>query len=742
MSNPHKFFDKTWKINLLLFVISFGIYFFYFHHVFLNINSILSSITGDSLKNYYTFLYHIKYDTGMLHFSGMNYPFGEHVVYIDCMPVITFILRLLPFTHNYLIGIFHSLIFLSFIISPLIFNRIFIKTGLDKFSAFFISLGITLLSPQLFRIYEGHYALAYACIIPYAILLLLNFLNAGTSRNLFNLFIYNTAIFIFHPYLAFGLCVFCLLGIFIFKIKSFNRQSVLQILKQLFITGILPLILFKIFMLLTDQHANRTTEPYGLNTSICTIGSLLVPVTGPFKEALKYIFKTQYGDFEGYCYLGVTMIALLFLFIITIPFTIKKLQFKKDVSALFIASVVLMLFSLGLHYKLFTWLNIKSDSLNQFRALGRFSWFFYYMLPVFIFLVIYHSLKKHVQEKTLHYISGGLALLFFASNLTEMGATVKMYATGYWKDRNVFNETCLTADEKNVIASVKANQAQAIIPLPTIYIGSEMYDRSVDYSNYPLVPSLIYSFHTGLPLVSSVLSRTSINETEEGIQILNAYKKNKTADRFMNNRPFLVIKTKTPLLPDEERIWQGTTVFQKSDSLQFGYISRSELQTPVLDKKIITITAAQVQNKDSSNVLYLPTENRKPFTFSNDGEYEFILKADSNTMSSGSYIVSLHYYYTNNTWKDVLCHLIVNKSANGSSGWQYFLPIRVLSGFYKGYGVFEYKIDLERNSSYEFIIKRGYNHFYKISDFMLRPDGTTVRLINRGDTVYNNFPAY
>ena len=44
-------------------------------------------------------------DQQALVFNGMNFPFGEHVIYTDCQPILTFILRLLPFTHNYLIGI-------------------------------------------------------------------------------------------------------------------------------------------------------------------------------------------------------------------------------------------------------------------------------------------------------------------------------------------------------------------------------------------------------------------------------------------------------------------------------------------------------------------------------------------------------------------------------------------------------------------------------------------------------------
>ena len=233
MAKQPAFFNKAWKVNLLLLLISFSVYFFYFHTVFLNINSLMSSITGDSLKNYYTFAYFIKNDHGFLNFTGMNYPFGEHVTYIDCQPGVSWLLKLMPFTHNYLVGILHGLIFASFIISPLILNTLFKKLGLNVLPGFMVSLGITLLSPQFFRIYEGHYTLAYACIIPLSMLLIVNFLKSNATKDALWLFTFNTLIFLIHPYTAFGLCIFTLLSLLIFAALNFERKTFTSSIKWL-----------------------------------------------------------------------------------------------------------------------------------------------------------------------------------------------------------------------------------------------------------------------------------------------------------------------------------------------------------------------------------------------------------------------------------------------------------------------------------------------------------------------------
>ena len=203
-----KFLNTSFKINLLLFICGFSIYFIYFYPVLLHPNSVLSSIYADALKNYYTFMFHIKNDESFFHFNDLNFPFGEHIVYTDCQPLLSFLLRCLPFTHDYLIGILHLFIFLSFIITPLILNSILLRQNIDKLSSFFISLAVVLLSPQYSRLLAGHYALTYMFIIPLCIVLLLNVIENKTLRNISLLSLFNTALFFLHPYFGFGCCVF------------------------------------------------------------------------------------------------------------------------------------------------------------------------------------------------------------------------------------------------------------------------------------------------------------------------------------------------------------------------------------------------------------------------------------------------------------------------------------------------------------------------------------------------------
>jgi hypothetical protein len=72
--------------------------------------------TGDGLKNYYTFAWSVIHDSGW-HFTGMNYPYGEHVIYTDNQPLLALLLQ---WVHNHItpldrhiIGIMNIMLLLS-----------------------------------------------------------------------------------------------------------------------------------------------------------------------------------------------------------------------------------------------------------------------------------------------------------------------------------------------------------------------------------------------------------------------------------------------------------------------------------------------------------------------------------------------------------------------------------------------------------------------------------------------------
>ncbi|MCC6370092.1 MAG: hypothetical protein IT236_03700 [Bacteroidia bacterium] len=730
--------NKEWKLKLLLFVTSFVIYFGYFHHIFFHLNSLLSSATSDTIKNYYTYVYHIKNDAGFLHFTGMSYPYGEHAVYTDCQPILTFVLRCLPFTHGYLIGILHGLIFLSFIISPLIIYGILKRFDFNKLSAFFVALAVALLAPQFLKINAGHHGLTYACIIPLSVLFTLNYQRTQGVKSFWTLFSYHCFLFLLHPYMGFSVAVFCFMALLILQFLNFGQQVFLKnFIRNLFVC-VVPVILFKLFMILTDTHPNRTTEPYGLDVMVENVDSILAPVFGPFKTMMEIFFNKRPDHYEGHSYVGAFSILLSLLLMVLLATNFKKIKFRKEMLAIFVSSLILLFISFGWHTKFFGLFGLKVEFMNQFRAVCRFAWFFYYGLALFLAVTIFDFISQLKTEQLRKSLLIVMPLLFFGCNLWEADAMFKMDKEVFWKSRNVFNKAQLHAEELKVLSDLEKTPVQAIVPLPMFESGSEMYDR-VGFNN-SMLPAMMYSYHSGLPIFSSMMSRTSMSETENEINLLNGYKADRPAVSLLNEKQFFVITTKDALLPDEMRLLPEVRFVFSNDSSDMGYITKTDFLKPKAG-----INVKWIENKtmvpDSNNLIYLPFENRKPFIASAMNNMERITTLDSNLVQSGEYVVSLRYYYTQKRFQALACNLIVTEGDTKDFKWKYDVPLRFLSGFYPGYAVFEYPIIIDRKKKYDFVIAGRSELEYKISDFMLRPLHTTVAFVVNGrDTVYNNFP--
>ncbi len=723
---------------VLLFLISIAYYSFYFHSVFLNLNSLLSSSVDDSLKNYYTFVYQIKNSPTLLHFDGFNYPFGEHVVYTDCQPLLTFLLRPFSFAHDYSIGILHFLMFTSILLCPLAYLTIFRKLGLPAPASFAVALAVTILSPQYFRIYCGHYALAYACIIPFSCVLLLSYHDQPTWKKVVLFFAINSLLFLIHPYYGLGISLFCFFSLLFTAL--FKNGKRLAHLFQACIAGILPILAFRLFMLISDRHTDRSPEPYGNTAFISDLSSFTVPEFGPFKNLLAQLIGSSPQHFEGSAYLGIGMLLVAILIIPFIVLFARQLQLNKGLLSLFFAASCFLLFSFGLQYKIQEMFGIKLHALNQFRAMGRFSWFMYYVLPLLLFHGMYElfklKLKKHLQTLLIVLFAFG----YLSFNLYEGDAYFKIYDGLMWEERNLFNPELLTHHEREMLKTIKEKKVQAILPLPIYYLGSEVYDRSS--CTLPMYFSTIYSYHSGLPIQSAYLSRTSVKETEMGIEILNSYKQKRELDSLINTNDFFVIKTNEPLLEDEKRLWSITQFISKNDSTEFGCVSPSQMRQPILDKKILEIEGKNSYVNDTASVVYIKQEARKPFLESNQQNYDGIFVADSNLLPQGSYILSLHYFTNARTFRDMANSLIVAEAKGKDYNWKYALPLKLASGFGNHYSIVEFKIDLEKNCRYEFFAHGTYDLGFRVSNFLLRPENLSVRVITaQHDTLYNNFPT-
>lgn len=728
-------FQKEWIVYLLLFLLSFGIYFFYYQHLILHLNSVLFAAEGDSIKNYYTYAYHIGNDGQALHFSGMNYPFGEHVVYTDCQPLLSGFLRLLPFTHDYSIGILHGLILLSFIITPLILYRIFRDLDVAASLSFFSSLAIALLSPQIQRL-GGHFALAYGCVIPLTVLFLIRYLKQPSATWLAILFFYSFCLFFIHPYFGLGVSAFCFLSMLLSELLTYDKGRLKKRAALAAVIGVGPIFCFKLLMNSTDHHHHRPQEPYGADIMAAAANpeSVFTPSFGPFLF-LKNFIKADKTEWEGLSYIGFFPALLLAIALLALPFYFRKLSVRKDLAAMFITAVLLLLFAFGLHIRLLQVFNLQIKEVNQFRAFGRFAWYFYFLLPIFLVVLISNLSARLAKNKRGQLLAAATGLLFLCFNLAEAHYLLTQMTTNTFQARNIFNKQLLTADEQSVLTVMKEKGVSAIIPFPVFHIGSEMYQRNGEAS---VKPAMLYSYHAALPLLSVMMSRTSLAETEASLEILNRYKRKRPIDSLLAKQHFMILKTGDALMEDEQLVLKGLAPVKQTTESAFYLASPENFKMAAAEKD--SIREMGWHSDTAKNVLYIAHAYRPPFISTRINMFTTITVIDSNVLAEGNYIMSFHYHLIEKKFRYIHNNSIVVKTDAQSSNWEFFHSVRSASGFYGNFIVVEQKIKIDPHFQYGFYLNGAMDEYYKISHFLIRPETLDVKMQSDVGMLYNNYP--
>src|SRR5690606_466499 len=98
-----------------------------------------------------------------------------------------------------------------------------------------------------------------------------------------------------------------------------------------FIQAIIPLIVVKVYVGLTDFHPDRALYPYGLFAYNARLNTIFIPHHPPFGDFFEWINLRKGQRWEGWAYVGLpsAIIAVVALFGL-----IKKI-WKRNFNALF-----------------------------------------------------------------------------------------------------------------------------------------------------------------------------------------------------------------------------------------------------------------------------------------------------------------------------------------------------------------------------------------------------------------------
>lgn len=671
------------KFLWLTFGVALGLLFYFYREVLLAPNDFLFSPNGDGIKNYYSYLFHARYDNSFHHFSGMNYPYYEHIVYTDATPLLSWIVGKLGL-FNYGIGILNLLILLSYPIGALFIFKILRHYKTHEFWAVFAAVSIAFLTPQVFRM-TGHLSMSFVFAIPIMWWLLIK--SYSTKKWIWSAAVaaYLVCFFFTHPYVGIILTFF---GIVFWLINIIaDWKSKLSSLINIGVQTIFPLVVFRGYIALTDVHTDRLSSPAGFFHYYADWKSILGAHHGPM-TSIRTDLGINLGTWEGWAYIGLPTIIFSiiiggYLFLKRKEIAFKPLL-KKELSLFLIAAYLILLFSFCFPLK-FDWMRWLADllgPLKQFRILGRFTWVFYYVITVAATVGIYHLYIK-TKHKVFPFLFG-IGIIFY---FLEYAPVHHELSTEITIAENTFRSEKVDENMQDVIDYVKRENYDAILFLPFQHMSSEnIMLLGAEKANYD---AFIISYHTQIPLVNSISSRMSYSEA---VKVNNYFSPNFIEKQLTYDFPkddrIVVIKNKDLLKPTELRmIWESEMVFGNEEFVVFDFDPKKWNNSDgfnriIAREKLANIDVGEGWKSDTNSVWFyyenydtcgndLPDEQilgGKGALKDYKSSWNNILTLTQNELEPGDYIIR-YWYYLKVDRPDVNCVIEAKFVQPDSSDW-------------------------------------------------------------------------
>jgi len=569
---------KKYLPGLGLWITSIVFSLFIFQNLVLQPNTVMTTIGHDGMKNYFSTLYYNLYDSGT-HFSGMNYPFGENILYTDNMPLFSYVMQhlttWLPGLKPYTLGMMHLFLFSSVPVAAYFIFRILRRFRTGAVYAVIAALFITFISPQLNKL-SAHFGMGILFYCPAVIYWLMQYFD--TKKLKYLAFIFGIAAFVtfIHFYNVAIISVFVgftAIARFITDPQKSLRERLRQPLLLLLLAA-LNLAPAFLYLKLTDTITDRATYPWGVLTMETVPNDLLVNAT-PLGYAFQFAAGkvTDIGATDGKSYIG--LVSILVLLFMTGIWLYRK--FRKAAHPMLQAQPIPG-FTLWLWAAFFQLLfamatpmhwarDFFADNLSlfrQFRTIGRFVWPFYYLFMIYAALFVYHYYRLLLQKGRTILARLLITVVVLIWGIQTTGY-IKMWhniAAGARANYNfLFDVNDIDWTTWLAQRGYAPDDFQAVLGLPYFNCSSEkIWIMNVNES-WNIAPFSKYALQTQTPLINNILSRTSWSQTFEAIQIVDGpFNKKKILDRY-NDKDIIILLDKPTPLKDKEQEWIDQATF-------------------------------------------------------------------------------------------------------------------------------------------------------------------------------------
>jgi hypothetical protein len=755
---------KDWKGLLATVIVTAGVLFLYFWYSIINADTLSLGNGGDAYKNYYTLAYYLRNDTGA-HFTGMNYPFGEQVMFTDNQPLLAWILKALtkpfPGIVYHVHGIISWLIFLSVLVSAAFIYKTLRKQAVDVVPAVAFSVLIAALSPQFLR-FMGHFSLAYTCVLPMVFYYLVSAFQQKHGNRYPLLIAVTVTLFSFiHLYYLALSGMFIMLVAMLYALVHIRQiKTEWQFPAKLTVSAITPFIILKGFLLLTDHIADRPTAPWGFVATRSTVSDIFIGAYSFTGQLVGDLFPQApiAHNFEGYGYIG--LVASL-CFACLVIYTLIQLVRRKGnpipypFNYFLPAGIVILLFAMAFPFcidQFEKYYVLMPGPIKQFRASGRFNWAFYYTITL-LTAVFISRLAQSSKHKWAQY-----ALLLIP--VTVWAVELNMISVRNARDFKIVSGVSNEIEEERALhenlhrLGKKATDYQAILALPLFLNGSEkLYIESE--AAFAAMQSSLY---TNLPLIDCEMSRTSQSQAFSIANLTGApLTKKEVVKLFPNNKPLLMLSVGGNLKPAEWRLMdKAKYLFQYGDRTYFELPLSAFTDVQDSVKQLVATNYnsyyrhGDYMSTDSLHTVFIKNFDTETTPYASFGKGAWYSRRDDaflffdtlpNARENTEYEISIWFYADKRrpafpviyfTQLDSAGQEIFKRDANG----------KFSTNTYGDWVRSDFTFTIRNKNEKLFISGNG--EFASYDELMIRPVKTDVitHYENAGKFMFNNFPVY
>jgi hypothetical protein len=492
---------------------------------------------GDNYKNYYTLKSYVDQpcNTTLTGYHSMNYPYPEVIYFTDNTPLLAVAVKavksLFGIAHIHPLFVFNLFSILNFVVCSILLFLLLKHFVRSNLLVLLGSITLAFANPQSIRYIGATVNLGYGSIMVAAMLLAVLLVKHRETLPLLLKYAGITMIFIvavafIHLYYLILILVFLSAIIFLTGAKDIWEQRSFRFMAIGGAVCAVPFAVVLAIIQFTDPfytlRKNGANGYNWINWKLNFSGLFKAP---DFYYAKFFIEPTAFIGYESINYLGCFAIygVLLFAGIAllkgSLRMDMREVAGSKSGSLvlyILIATLVSFFIALGPEYYLsneeyvfhnvfnvFRYAAKFTDKLTHFRCLGRFAWIFFWSFNLLVFVLADLYLSKRNKAMVVFLFVAGF---FMIKDMTNTGEAYRRSIT-----LSDFDAANRPAYIKQIASAAAGSKYDAIMVLPFFLVGSENYDQTLDYFDEGLELALQISDEMGLPIMSSMMSRTPLD---------------------------------------------------------------------------------------------------------------------------------------------------------------------------------------------------------------------------------------